>query len=177
MSTEPTLEPCAKFEPWIPAELVVRDPWVCAGEPTMRGTRILAETIVAELAIGTTWETLKSMYPTLPVPASQPGRGDADTPDLYTETGTGGLNRHRDAQGHWLKFNNGEIVGCQCGVRADMDSDCGWGDSVVAHLVDVGAEAARPAHYLEVATSLDRLGHRDAARAVRSAAKDLEDRE
>jgi hypothetical protein len=35
--------------------------------------------------------------------------------------------------------------------------------------------ALRPIHYREVADSLDRLGHHDAARAVRSTAKDLED--
>jgi hypothetical protein len=34
--------------------------------------------------------------------------------------------------------------------------------------------AVRPVHY-RVADSLDRLGHHDAARAVRSTAKDLED--
>jgi hypothetical protein len=46
----------------------------------MRGTRILAETIVAELAIGTTWETLKQMYPSIPTPdtgAAQGGWSDA----------------------------------------------------------------------------------------------------
>lgn len=35
----------------------------------------------------------------------------------------------------------------------------------------------RPVHYREAADSLDKLGHTAAARAVRSAAKDLEDGE
>lgn len=96
---EPTLEPCAKFEPWIPAELVVRDPWVCAGEPTMRGTRILAETIVAELAIGTTWETLQSMYPSIPIPASQEPPG----PPTGPERGTGEAGPEKSAQAATLR--------------------------------------------------------------------------
>lgn len=39
---------------------------------------------------------------------------------------------------HWLLFDKDrQIVGCRCGFRADMDSDCGWGDSVVEHLLEV----------------------------------------
>jgi hypothetical protein len=78
-------------------------------------------------------------------------------PPAGPERGTGGPETQKPAQaggGHWLKFNNGEIVGCQCGVRADYDSDCDWDDSIVAHLVDVGAEAAKPAHLREAAASL-----------------------
>lgn len=39
---------------------------------------------------------------------------------------------------HWLVFNGKrEVVGCHCGFVADLDSDCGWGDSVVTHLLEV----------------------------------------
>jgi hypothetical protein len=30
-----------------------------------------------------------------------------------------------------------EIVGCHCGFKAVDEEDCGWGDSVVQHLLDV----------------------------------------
>ena len=39
---------------------------------------------------------------------------------------------------HWLLFNAArEVVGCACGFDADVESDCGWGDSVVDHLLGV----------------------------------------
>lgn len=38
---------------------------------------------------------------------------------------------------HWLMFNaKREVVGCHCGFKADVDADCGWGDSVVEHLLE-----------------------------------------
>lgn len=38
---------------------------------------------------------------------------------------------------HWLRFDSDRlIVGCNCGFLADPD-DCGWGDSVVEHLLAV----------------------------------------
>lgn len=40
---------------------------------------------------------------------------------------------------HWLKFDKRQITGCQCGFPADTDSDCGYGDSVANHLMEVGA--------------------------------------
>ncbi len=41
---------------------------------------------------------------------------------------------------HWLVFNDArEVTGCHCGFRAQPD-DCGWGDSVVAHLRSLPAE-------------------------------------
>jgi uncharacterized protein (DUF433 family) len=52
----------------IPAELIVRDPEICSGRPTMRGTRILASRIAGELAAGTTWEQLHEWYPSIPTP-------------------------------------------------------------------------------------------------------------
>ena len=40
---------------------------------------------------------------------------------------------------HWLLFNAArEITGCHCGYQADMESDLGWGDSVVDHLLEQG---------------------------------------
>lgn len=50
----------------IPGDMVVRDPGICSGRPTMRGTRILASLIAGELAAGTSWETLREWYPSLP---------------------------------------------------------------------------------------------------------------
>ena len=43
---------------------------------------------------------------------------------------------------HWLKFDRLVITGCQCGFKANTDSDCGFGDSVANHLMEVGIEAA-----------------------------------
>ena len=41
---------------------------------------------------------------------------------------------------HWLIFNDArEVVGCHCGVAADA-GDEGYGDSIVAHLIDVGRD-------------------------------------
>lgn len=40
---------------------------------------------------------------------------------------------------HWLMFDAArQVTGCHCGFEADMDSDCGYGDSVVDHLLSVG---------------------------------------
>lgn len=47
---------------------------------------------------------------------------------------------------HWLLFNEArEVVGCHCGFVAD-ESDEGWGDSVVEHLLaaDDGVPHANP---------------------------------
>jgi hypothetical protein len=39
---------------------------------------------------------------------------------------------------HWLIFNDArEILGCHCGFDAD-EGDCGYGDSVVTHLLEQG---------------------------------------
>lgn len=32
------------------------------------------------------------------------------------------------------------IVGCHCGFTANNDADCGWGDSVVRHLMQIAWE-------------------------------------
>lgn len=40
---------------------------------------------------------------------------------------------------HWLVFDaKRRVIGCHCGFPADMESDCGWGDSVANHLMAVG---------------------------------------
>jgi uncharacterized protein (DUF433 family) len=46
---------------------VVRDPSVMSGEPVVRGTRVLAMTIVAYLRAGHTSREIFEDYPTLPV--------------------------------------------------------------------------------------------------------------
>lgn len=44
--------------------------------------------------------------------------------------------------GHWLVFNDERhVTGCHCGFEADVDSDCGWGDSVVDHIYNAGRNA------------------------------------
>lgn len=73
----------------IPADLIVRDPEICSGRPTMRGTRILASRIAGELAAGTSWELLYEWYPSMPVPPAQPGAGDAETSGTGSGRGTG----------------------------------------------------------------------------------------
>jgi hypothetical protein len=53
-------------------------------------------------------------------------------------------------EGHWLLFDmidHGRlqqrvVSGCHCGFKADVEADCGWGDSVVEHLIDVGRSLA-----------------------------------
>jgi hypothetical protein len=43
---------------------------------------------------------------------------------------------------HWLIFNAARaITGCACGFEADIDGDCGFGDSVVDHLLEQGPPA------------------------------------
>lgn len=52
--------------PAVPSE-VVCDPTVMSGEPVVRGTRILAETIVSYLRAETSAEEIFRDYPSLPV--------------------------------------------------------------------------------------------------------------
>ena len=79
----------------IPADLIVSDPEVCSGRPTMRGTRILASMIAGHLAAGTTWEELAEWYPQMPIP---PAETAADgLPDA--ERGTGVREPHTRPQG------------------------------------------------------------------------------
>jgi uncharacterized protein (DUF433 family) len=44
---------------------IVRDPRICGGEPTMKGTRILLRVLLANLAAGESHETLREDYPSL----------------------------------------------------------------------------------------------------------------
>jgi hypothetical protein len=73
----------------IPADLVVCDPEICSGRPTMRGTRILASRIAGELAAGTSWGLLHEWYPSMPVPAAQSGAGDAQPSGTASDRDTG----------------------------------------------------------------------------------------
>lgn len=44
---------------------------------------------------------------------------------------------------HWLVFDKGrQVTGCHCGFRANIDSDRGYGDSVVAHLQQMARDEA-----------------------------------
>jgi uncharacterized protein (DUF433 family) len=46
-------------------ERIVRDPQVCGGEPTIRGTRITLRTVLASLSDGDSIEDIVRDYPTL----------------------------------------------------------------------------------------------------------------
>jgi uncharacterized protein (DUF433 family) len=46
-------------------DLIVRDPGVCAGQPTMRGTRVLLRTVLGYLSRGETAEAILTDYPSL----------------------------------------------------------------------------------------------------------------
>lgn len=59
---------------------------------------------------------------------------------------------HQPESTHWLIFGpehtdpdiaSRPVTGCACGFRADLNEDLGFGDSVVDHLLEVGANAAR----------------------------------
>lgn len=73
----------------IPAELIVRDPEVCSGRPTMRGTRLLAEMVAGHLAAGTTWEELHQWYPWMPIPTAQEPVSGPETAGTGSGRGTG----------------------------------------------------------------------------------------
>jgi hypothetical protein len=64
------------------------------------------------------------------------------------------------SDGHWLVFDNERrVTGCHCGFEADVDSDCGWGDSVVDHIYAAGrvSERARLAGEVEALARVDAL--------------------
>jgi uncharacterized protein (DUF433 family) len=46
-------------------ERIVRDPKICGGEPTFRGTRVLLRTVLASLAGGHSAEEIIETFPTL----------------------------------------------------------------------------------------------------------------
>jgi hypothetical protein len=108
------------------------------------------------------------MKPEPIVPAALVEKCGPNTAGTETDRGTGVSDEPRAVQAadsHWLKWNTlaRTITGCQCGFQADESSDCGFGDSVVAHLLDVGAGSSRPVHLREAADSLAQIA--DAATA------------
>jgi uncharacterized protein (DUF433 family) len=46
-------------------ERIVRDPGVCAGQPVIRGTRVLVRVVLGYLAHGETTETILRDFPSL----------------------------------------------------------------------------------------------------------------
>ena len=46
-------------------DLIVRDPKICGGEPTVRGTRVTIRTILASLAEGAWVDEILTDFPTL----------------------------------------------------------------------------------------------------------------
>lgn len=46
-------------------DLIVRDPKICGGEPTVRGTRVTIRTILASLAEGAWIDEILADFPTL----------------------------------------------------------------------------------------------------------------
>lgn len=54
----------------------------------------------------------------------------------------------RVGEKHWLLFEvrSGRLMvtGCACGFEADVEADCGYGDSVVRHLLSAPRESVRP---------------------------------
>ena len=140
-------------------------------------------------------EAHSTLDPEMPRPATQPLAPAPGTVQESTDRGTGEPKSQDSRQAiddlnskHRLKWNTiaRTITGCQCGFRADESSDCGFGDSVVAHLLEVGAahdpwftdvaETVRPVHYRELADQIEPV-HPEAARLIRSHVKDLEDGE
>ncbi|WP_026931196.1 hypothetical protein [Glycomyces tenuis] len=81
-------------------------------------------------------------YSETPRPPVQERVSGPEAPEGSTDRGTPvpeSLRSNQVSDSHWLKFNaDCQVTGCQCGFRADLDSDCEFGDSVVAHLLDVG---------------------------------------
>ncbi len=52
---------------WAECELVERIPGKVSGRPVVRGTRILADTIVQDAELGSTLEEIHENYPDLPL--------------------------------------------------------------------------------------------------------------
>jgi uncharacterized protein (DUF433 family) len=46
-------------------DVIIRDPRICGGEPTVKGTRVTIRTILASLAEGATVDEILKDYPTL----------------------------------------------------------------------------------------------------------------
>jgi uncharacterized protein (DUF433 family) len=56
---------------WTGCELVERIPGKVSGRPIVRGTRILADTIVEDAELGSPMEEIRENYPDLPIAAIQ----------------------------------------------------------------------------------------------------------
>jgi uncharacterized protein (DUF433 family) len=56
---------------WTGCELVEQIPGKVSGRPVVRGTRILADTIVQDAELGSSLEEIHENYPDLPVTAIQ----------------------------------------------------------------------------------------------------------
>ena len=48
-----------------PADLIVRDPAICGGQPILKGTRVLLRSVLGYLAQGQSIETILADYPSL----------------------------------------------------------------------------------------------------------------
>lgn len=48
-----------------PMELIVRDPAICNGQPTLKGTRVLLRVVLGYLAQGITSESIRKEFPSL----------------------------------------------------------------------------------------------------------------
>ncbi|MCU0662719.1 MAG: DUF433 domain-containing protein [Myxococcota bacterium] len=46
-------------------DLIIRDPRICSGQPTFRGTRVLLRTVLGYLSTGERIETILSEFPSL----------------------------------------------------------------------------------------------------------------
>lgn len=74
----------AKAKPALPAE-VHSNPDILGGMPCVRGTRVPAMTIVAELRSGATREEILHHYPTLPIDGIEAVRRWAAANDISVE--------------------------------------------------------------------------------------------
>ena len=59
------------YTDWTGCELVEQIPGRVSGRPVVRGTRILADTIVQDAELGSSLEEIHENYPDLPVTAIQ----------------------------------------------------------------------------------------------------------
>lgn len=121
----------------------------CGGQMTAWESRVGGVVVQTGIACGGTcgWIGPEWTHPDMPAAPAQSSAERLSGPDGGTETGTPVSGPHDSAQAskdHWLKWDTiaRTITGCQCGFKADMDSDCGFGDSVVAHLIEVGSIVA-----------------------------------
>jgi hypothetical protein len=112
----------------------------------MKGTRVPAADVASLLADGLGWHQIHEYWPSVPVPEGTVCTGRAC--DCRWGLAEKAVDNYLHGDGGSTQLYNTEIA-------------------------DITRIVTRHA-YIEVADSLDRLGHHDAARAVRSAAKDLD---